>query len=142
MTPVTFEWTSNESSGERPVDILVFVAHLQPSPAALDDLVHRVLRELNWGAIATDISVIVPDTVEPNYNPDSRIKFIRASAAASEFRDRCRVLESSPRDFLISFGEYLPSIEVIGQLRAASRSDEMVSAVAPRVAIGPNGELM
>ena len=58
------------------------------------------------------------------------------------FRDRCRVLEAAPHDILITFGAYLPTVDVIRQLRAAAGNEELVSAIAPRIAIGPNSELM
>jgi glycosyltransferase involved in cell wall biosynthesis len=57
------------------------------------------------------------------------------------FRERCRVLEAAPHDILIAFGAYLPTADVIRQLRAAG-SEELVSAIAPRIAIGPDGALM
>jgi hypothetical protein len=138
----TLAQTPDDSDGGRPLDIIVFVADQRSSPAALDGFIDRMLGDLNWGAVTTQISVIIPDNVEPEHKSDSPIRFIRASAATSAFRQRCRVLESAPRDLLISFGEYLPPIGAIGRLQAASRDDEMVSAVVPRVALGPNDELM
>ncbi len=58
------------------------------------------------------------------------------------FRERSRVLEASPHDILISFGAYLPTGDTIARLQMAARTDELISAVAPRIAIGSRGEMM
>jgi hypothetical protein len=128
--------------GEHGLDIIVFVAHLGLSSADVDGLISRMLNELNWKTTAAAISLIVSDKLVIDRKLDPYITLIPASEAAAAFRDRCRVLESAPHDVLISFGEYLPSTDTIGGLRLIARSDELMSAVAPRIGIGPNGELL
>jgi len=126
---------------ERGLDIIVFVAHLDLMIAELKELVGRMTGELRWPSLSAQINVVVSDKCELKDEADTPISIIKASAAASIFRDRCRVLEATPHDFLISFGLYLPTSETIRQLRTAARAEKMISAVAPRIAIGPNGEL-
>jgi len=123
------------------LDIIVFVAHLDLSKAELHALTGRMLGELNWPEISARICLVVSDT-DDFESGASPIVIVRESAAASMFRERSRVLEASPHDILISFGAYLPRGDTIAHLRAALRGEELISAVAPRVAIGPRGELM
>ena len=123
------------------LDIIVFVAHLEFAKAELDALTGRMLGELDWPAISSRICLVVHDESEFEGRAD-RIIIVRASAAASLFRDRSRILEASPHDFLICFGAYLPTSNTIAQLRMAARNEELVAAVAPRIAIGSRGELM
>jgi glycosyltransferase involved in cell wall biosynthesis len=124
------------------LDIIVFVAHLELSKAELGALTGRMLGELDWPAISGRICLVVPDGSELEGNADWPIVVVRSSAAASMFRERSRVLEASPHDILISFGAYLPTGDTVAQLQMAARSDELISAVAPRIAIGSRGELM
>ena len=129
------------SSSERGLDIIVFVAQLGLSPPELDDLIERI-GKLDWTAAAAQISLVVSDSVATEHTRGSQLTLIRSSQAATAFRDRCRVLEALPHDFLISFGAYLPPLETVQELRAIAHTDEHASAVAPRIAIGPAGELM
>src|SRR4051812_22823567 len=101
-----------------------------------------MLGELKWAALSGRIKLIVSDPAEFESNDNEAIVVVRASDAAFAFRERCRVLEASPHDVLIAFGTYLPGSDTIAQLRVTAHGDEMVSAVAPRIAIGPQGELM
>ena len=129
------------SSSERGLDIIVFVAQLGLSPPELEDLIERI-GKLDWTAAAAQISLVVSDSVATEHTRGSQLTLIRSSQAATAFRDRCRVLEALPNDFLISFGEYLPPLETVQELRAIAYTDEHASAVAPRIASGPAGELM
>src|SRR3954447_13795462 len=124
------------------LDVIVFVAHLELSRSELDGLVSRMLGELNWPAISARICLVVSDDSGFEANPDQEIVVVRSSAAAAMFRERSRVLEASPHDILISLGPYLPTADSIAQLRIGARSEELISAVAPRIAIGSRGELM
>src|SRR3954452_7083706 len=124
------------------LDIIVFVAHLELSRRELDGLVSRMLGELNWPAISARICLVVADNSEFEAHPNQAIVVLRSAAAAAMFRERSRVLEALPHDFLISFGPYLPTADTIAQLRLAARNEELISAVAPRIAIGSRGELM
>src|SRR4051812_14397454 len=124
------------------LDIIVFVAHLELSRSELDGLVSRMLGELNWPAISARICLVVPDNSEFEANPNQAIVVLRSAAAAAMFRERSRVLEALPHDFLISFGLYLPTTDTVAQLRIAAQNEELISAVAPRIAIGSLGELM
>ena len=126
---------------ESGLDIIVYVAHLALSKAELDALAGRMRSELNWPAISKRICLVVSDISEFEGNADTML-VIRASAAASMFRERSRVLEASPHDVLISFGSYLPAGDTIAQLRLAAHNEELIAAVAPRIAIGAQGELM
>jgi hypothetical protein len=130
--------TAHESG----LDIFVFVAHLELPAAELAALMRRMLGELKWPAISTRIHLVVSDNSAFDVGADQPITVIRSSLAASVFRERCLVLEASPHDVLITFGPYLPTTDTIAQLGVAARNEELISAVAPRIAIGPDGELM
>lgn len=131
-----------DASPQSALDIIVFVAHLDLTTAELDALVGRVVGELEWPTRSSHIHLVVSDDSEFETAAGVPVTVLKSSAAASAFRDRCRVLESTPHDVLISLGPYLPGCETIDQLRLAARNDEMISAVAPRIAIGTKGELM
>ena len=131
----------SDASPENAFDIIIFVAHLGLTQAELDALTSRMTGELGWLDWPTQIQLIVSDESELEVGADVPIARVKASAAAAEFRERCRVREAAPHDVLISFGPYLPTSETIAQLRARAHGGEMLSAVAPRIAIGPNREL-
>lgn len=133
--------TSN-APPESGLDIIVFVAHLELATAELTALVERMTGELAWPSVSSKIHLVVSENCAFEAGAGVPITVIKSSAAAPAWRDRCRALEAAPHDILISFGCYLPTCETIAQLRTAARSDDMVSAVVPRIAIGPNGELM
>lgn len=125
------------------LDILVFVAHLKLGPAELTALRGRMLDELKWREVSSHISLVIADETSFESGSEDPLFVVPASEAAAMFRDRCRVLEAAPHDILISFGEYLPTTETIRQLCAAIRAEELVSAIAPRIAIGrDNAPLM
>ena len=124
------------------LDILVFVGHLRLGTAELRALTGRLLDELKWPESSSHITLIVPDDSGLESSAGDPVVVVRASAAAAAFRERCRVLEAAPRDVLVTFGVYLPTVDVIRQLRVAVGNEELVSAIAPRIAIGPNSELM
>ena len=88
------------------------------------------------------IHLVVSDNSAFDVSADQPITVIRSSLAASVFRERCLVLEASPHDVLIAFGPYLPTIDTVAQLRVAARNEELISAVAPRITLGPNSEVM
>jgi hypothetical protein len=127
---------------ESGLDIFVLVAHLELPAAELAALTRRMVGELKWPAVSTRIHLVVSDDSPFDVGDGEPITVIRSSLAASAFRERCLVLEASPHDVLIAFGLYLPTTNTIAQLRVAARNEELISAVAPRVTIGSNGELM
>ena len=127
---------------ESGLDIFVFVAHLELPAAELAALTRRILGELTWSAISTRIHLVVSDNSAFDVSADQPIAVIRSSLAALAFRERCLVLEAAPHDVLIAFGPYLPTIDTVAQLRVAARNEELISAVAPRITIGPDSELL
>lgn len=124
------------------LDILVFVGHLKLGTAELKALAGRISDELRWPDLSSRITLIVPDDSGFESNAGDPVVAVQSSSAAAMFRERCRVLEAAPHDILIAFGAYLPTADVVRQLRAAVCNEELVSVVAPRIAIGPNDELM
>jgi len=131
-----------DASPESLLDIIVFVAHLDLATVELEGLVGRMVGELEWPTRSSHIRLVVPDDSEFGAAAGVPVTVLNSSAAASAFRERCCVLEAAPHDVLISFGPYLPGCETIERLRFAARNDEMVSAVAPRIAIGTKNDLM
>lgn len=124
------------------LDILVFVAHLKLGAAELKALAGRISDDLRWPHLSSRTTLVVPDDSGFESGAGDPVLVIRSSDAAAMFRERCRVLEAAPHNVLIAFGAYLPTADVIGQLRLAVCNEELVSAIAPRIAIGPNSELM
>jgi glycosyltransferase involved in cell wall biosynthesis len=124
------------------LDILVFVAHLELGAAELKALAARMLGELRWADVANGITLIVSDDSSFESSAGDPVDVVRSSMAGTMFRERCRVLEAAPHDVLIAFGPYLPTADVIRQLRVAVANEELVSAIAPRAAAGPNSELI
>jgi len=124
------------------LDILVFVPHLKLGAVELDALTGRMLGELRWPDLSSRITLVVADDSRFEVGSGDPVAVVQASEAATMFRDRCRILEGAPHDILIAFGAYLPTGDVIRQLRAAISTEELISAIAPRIAIGLDGELM
>jgi len=132
----------NDAASDSHLDIVVFVAHLALTTAELDGLIGRMIGELGWPSRSSHIRLVVAENCEFEIGADVPVTVLKSSAAASAFRERCRVLEAAPHDVLISFGSNLPDYDTIEQLRIAARDDEMISAAAPRVATGTKGELL
>src|SRR5258707_15401740 len=124
------------------LDIYIYAAHLQLSETDLRSLIDRAFVELDIGYLSADTSIIVADDFNCGGFADPRVSLLQSSRAAQAFRLRCRQLESCPRDIVVCFGAFLPSADVIGQLRRTLHQDVMVSAAAPRIAIEPKGHVV
>jgi glycosyltransferase involved in cell wall biosynthesis len=124
------------------LDIYIYAAHLQLSETDLRSLIDRAFVELDIGYLAADTSIIVADDFNCGGFADPRVSLLQSSRAGQAFRLRCRQLESCPRDIVVCFGAFLPSADVIGQLRRTLHQDAMVSAAAPRIAIEPEGHVV
>jgi glycosyltransferase involved in cell wall biosynthesis len=123
-------------------DIYVYAGHLQLSAADLSTWIDRIFRELGIGQLSATTAMIVADDFDCESYADTRVNVLRSSSAAQVFRRRCRELECCPRDIVVCFGAFLPSADVIGQLRKTLHNDVMVSAAVPRIAIEPKGHLV
>jgi glycosyltransferase involved in cell wall biosynthesis len=124
------------------LDIYIYVAHLGLSADDLSTWIERIFGELDIGQLSPSATMIVADDFNCEGFHDTRANIIRSSNAAPVFRRRCRELECCSRDIVVCFGDFLPSVEVIGQLRKTLHDDVMVSAAAPRIAIEPHGHLV
>jgi glycosyltransferase involved in cell wall biosynthesis len=124
------------------LDIYIYAAHLQLSETDLISLIDRAFVELDIGYLSADASIIVADDFNCGGFADSRVSILQSSRAAQAFRLQCRELEFCPRDIVVCFGAFLPSADVIGQLRRTLHQHVMVSAAAPRIAIEPEGHLV
>jgi len=124
------------------LDIYVYVAHLRLSVTDLTAYVDRIFVELDIGYLSANTTMIVADDFNSHGFADARVNLLRSSNAAQTFRLRCRELEFCPRDIVVCFGAFLPTADVIGQLRKTLHQDVMVSAAAPRIAIEPEGYLV
>ncbi len=124
------------------LDIYIYAAHLQLSETDLSSLIDRAFVELDIGYLSADTSIIVADDFNCRGFADPGVSLLRSSHAAQAFRLRCRQLENCPRDIVVCFGAFLPSADVIGQLRRTLHQDVMVSAAAPRIAIEPKGHVV
>jgi glycosyltransferase involved in cell wall biosynthesis len=124
------------------LDIYIYAGHLQLSEADLRLLIDRAFVELDIGYLSADTSIIVADDFNCDGFVDPRVRLLQSSCAARAFRLRCREFEFCPRDIVVCFGAFLPSADVIGQLRRTLHQDVMVSAAVPRIAIEPKGHLV
>lgn len=134
--------SSRHSGCVTELDIYVYLAHLNISEIQLRELIDQAFADLDWGSLSAKISFIVHDDLMPVADIDSRVTLVRSSDGALAFRIRCRELEAAPHDVVVCFGAFLPSVDVIGQLRVTLRKDFMVSAAAPRIALEPLGHLV
>jgi glycosyltransferase involved in cell wall biosynthesis len=124
------------------LDIYIYVAHQQLSKANLGSLIDRIFTELDIGYLSADTWIIVADDFNRDGFADTRVNLLPSAHAAQAFRQRCHELEFYPRDIVVCFGAFVPSADVIGQLRRTLHQDVMVSAAAPRIAIEPKGHLV
>ena len=124
------------------LDIYVYAAHLQLSKIDLSAWIDLIFGELDIGDLSANTSMIVANDFNCEGFADARVNILRSTHAAEAFRLRCRELELCPRDIVVCFGAFLPSADVIGQLRKTLHQDVMVSAAAPRIAIEPKGHLV
>lgn len=128
--------------GAAGLDIFVDQAHRRVSADDLHRIVGRMFDGLEWGSLQARIVVIVPDDLRLDASFDPRVRLTPAAEAAAAFRHRCRELQTAPRDVIVCFGDFLPSMDVIGRLRETLQQDPMAGAAFPRIALGPLGHLV
>ena len=111
-------------------------------PADLDALPGHLRDDLEWACLDTRVWLVLPPETEAPSGAWPGLKLQTGGDAAALLRRHMRQAQERPRDLLVCAGTLLPGADVVGRLRETLSADAMFGAVAPRVSIGPSGDLV